>query len=69
MAAASSAVTDEDEALLGTSKYRALRNDCEAALQAFEKAEEWADLIKYLQERASLRSGAHADGGCNLHCP
>lgn len=48
-------LADDDELLLNTYKYRGVRYECEAALQAFEKAEEWADLIKYLQASAPPR--------------
>ncbi|KAJ1636986.1 Dopey, N-terminal-domain-containing protein [Pavlovales sp. CCMP2436] len=50
--ASASLLGDDDEAALNTYKYRGVRYECEAILQAFEKAEEWADLIKYLQARA-----------------
>lgn len=35
-------------------KYKALCSDMDTVLQSFERAREWADLIKYLQRLAKV---------------
>eukprot|EP00965_Chrysotila_dentata_P034057 1134097-Pleurochrysis_carterae.AAC.1 len=47
--AEASCIAEEDYASLSDPKWRNFRDECNAALLQFEKATEWADLIRYLQ--------------------
>ena len=40
---------DDDEVFLQNARYRNFKNECDTACVRFERAQEWADLIHYLQ--------------------
>jgi hypothetical protein len=46
----------EDKQLVSLPRWRSFQDDLATALDQFEKAKEWADLIKYLQRVIKVQS-------------